>query len=176
MALPGLKVDTLPILFRVSRGEQGLAKAMEELCVLARRTIEEDEVNVLILSDRGVNKDHAPIPALLAVAGLHHYLIREGLRTQVSIVLETGEARQVHHMALLIGYGCSAINPYLAFETIDEMIHEGILPGVDHKTACKTSSKPPPRASSRSPPRWASPPSRVTEARRSSRPSVSART
>ncbi|MBC8039569.1 MAG: glutamate synthase large subunit, partial [Opitutaceae bacterium] len=137
MALPGLKVDTLPILFRVSRGEQGLAKAMEELCVLARRTIEEDEVNVLILSDRGVNKDHAPIPALLAVAGLHHYLIREGLRTQVSIVLETGEARQVHHMALLIGYGCSAINPYLAFETIDEMIHEGILPGVDHKTACK---------------------------------------
>ena len=137
MALPGLKVGVLPILFRVSRGEQGLAKAMEELCVLARRTIEEDEVNVLILSDRGVNKDHAPIPALLAVAGLHHYLIREGLRTQVSIVLETGEARQVHHMALLIGYGCSAINPYLAFETIDEMIHEGILPGVDHKTACK---------------------------------------
>jgi glutamate synthase domain-containing protein 2/glutamate synthase domain-containing protein 1/glutamate synthase domain-containing protein 3 len=137
MSLPGLKVDVLPILFRVSRGEQGLAKAMEELCVLARRAIEDDEVNVLILSDRGVTKDHAPIPALLAVAGLHHYLIREGLRTQVSIVLETGEARQVHHMALLIGYGVSAINPYLAFETIDEMIHEGLLPGIDHKTACK---------------------------------------
>jgi len=137
MALPGLKVDVLPILFRVSRGEKGLDKAMEELCVLARRAIEDNEVNVLILSDRGVNKDYAPIPALLAVAGLHHYLIREGLRTQVSIVLETGEARQVHHMALLIGYGCSAINPYLAFETIDELIHEGLLSGVDHKTACK---------------------------------------
>ena len=137
MQLPGLKVDVLPILFRVSRGQEGLAKAMEELCVLARRQIEENEVNVLILSDRGVTKDYAPIPALLAVAGLHHYLIREGLRTQVSLVLETGEARQVHHFALLIGYGISAINPYLAFETIDEMIHEGLLPGVDHKTACK---------------------------------------
>ncbi len=137
MQLPGLKVETLPILFRVSRGEKGLAKAMEELCVLARRAIEENEVNVLILSDRGVTKDHAPIPALLAVAGLHHYLIREGLRTQVSLVLETGEARQVHHVATLIGYGVSAVNPYLAFETIDELIHDGLLPNVDHKTACK---------------------------------------
>ncbi len=137
LQLPGLKVDVLPILFRVSRGEKGLSKAMEELCVLARRAIEDNEVNILILSDRGVTKDYAPIPALLAVAGLHHYLIREGLRTQVSIVLETGEARQVHHMAVLLGYGVSAINPYLAFESIDEMIHEGVLAGVDHKTACK---------------------------------------
>jgi glutamate synthase (ferredoxin) len=137
MQLPGLKVDVVPILFRVARGEQGLAKAMEELCVLARRAIEENEVNVLILSDRGVTKDQAPIPALLAVAGLHHYLIREGLRTQVSIVLETGEARQVHHFALLLGYGVSAINPYLAFETIEEMIQDGTLPGVDYKIACK---------------------------------------
>ncbi len=137
MQLPGLKVETLPILFRVSRGEKGLAKAMEELCVLARRAVEENEVQVLVLSDRGVSRDHAPIPALLAVAGLHHYLIREGLRTQVSLVLETGEARQVHHVATLVGYGCSAINPYLAFETIDDLIHEGLLPGVDHKTACK---------------------------------------
>jgi glutamate synthase domain-containing protein 2/glutamate synthase domain-containing protein 1/glutamate synthase domain-containing protein 3 len=137
MQLPGLKVDVLPILFRVARGEAGLAKAMEELCVLARRLIEEDEVSVLILSDRGVNRDSAPIPALLAVAGLHHYLIREGLRTRASLVLETGEAREVHHFSLLIGYGCSAINPYLAFETIDDLIHEGLLPNIDHKTACK---------------------------------------
>ena len=137
MALPGLKVETLPILFRVSRGEVGLAKALEELYDQATRAVKDNEVNILILSDRGVNKDYAPIPALLAVAGLHHYLIREGLRTQVSLVLETGEARQVHHMAVLIGYGVSAINPYLAFETIDEMIHEGVLSGVDHKTACK---------------------------------------
>ncbi len=137
MDLPGLKVGSLPILFRTTRGEQGLRKSVEEICAMARRMIEEEEVSVLILSDRGVNKDFAPIPALLAVAGLHHYLIREGLRTRVSIVLETGEAREVHHFAVLIGYGCSAINPYVAFETIDDMIREGLLPTVDHKTACK---------------------------------------
>ncbi|WP_404425909.1 glutamate synthase large subunit [Nibricoccus sp. IMCC34717] len=137
MDLPGMKVDVLPILFRVSRGVKGLEKSLEELCMIARRMIEEDEVSVIILSDRGVNKDYAPIPALLAISGLHHYLIREGLRTRVSLVLETGEAREVHHFALLIGYGVSAINPYVAFETIDDMIKEGLLPNIDHKTACK---------------------------------------
>src|SRR5208283_1566105 len=135
--LPGLRVGVLPILFRVTRGEQGLAKSVEELSAMARRMIEEDEVNVIILSDRGVNHDFAPVPALLAIAGLHHYLIREGLRTRVSLVLETGEAREVHHFALLIGYGVSAINPYVAFETIDDMIREDLLTNVDHKTACK---------------------------------------
>jgi len=137
LEMPGLKVGVLPILFRVTRGEQGLRKSIEELCLMARRMIEEEEVSVLILSDRGVTRDFAPIPALLAVAGLHHYLIREGLRTRLSLVLETGEAREVHHFALLIGYGVSAINPYVAFETIDDMIQEGLLPNVDHKTACK---------------------------------------
>jgi glutamate synthase (ferredoxin) len=135
--LPGLRVGVLPILFRVARGEQGLAKSMEELSAMARRMIEEDEINVIILSDRGVNRDYAPIPSLLAIAGLHHYLIREGLRTRVSLVLETGEAREVHHFSLLIGYGCSAINPYVAFETVDDMIREGVLVNIDHKTACK---------------------------------------
>ncbi len=135
--LPGLRMGVLPILFRVTRGERGLAKSMEELSIIARRMIEEEEVNVIILSDRGVTKDYAPIPSLLAVAGLHHYLIREGLRTRVSLVLETGDAREVHHFALLIGYGCSAINPYVAFETIDDMIREGILVGIDHKKACQ---------------------------------------
>jgi len=137
MDLPGLRVGVLPILFRVSRGEAGVAESMEELCLKARRLIEEGEINVILLSDRGVNRDHAPVPALLAVAGLHHYLIREGLRTRASIVLETGEAREVHHFSLLIGYGCSAINPYLAFETIDDMIRQGLLVNVEHKAACK---------------------------------------
>ena len=137
MDLPGLKVGVLPILFRVSRGEKGLVKSLEELRFMARRLIEEEECNVLILSDRGVNKEFAPVPALLAVAGLHHYLIREGLRTRASLVLETGEAREVHHFSLLIGYGVSVINPYLAFETIDRMIGEGMLTGIDHKAACK---------------------------------------
>jgi len=137
MDLPGLKVGVLPILFRVTRGELGLVKSMEELRVMARRMIEEDGVSVLVLTDRGINRDFAAVPALLAVAGLHHYLIREGLRTRVSLVLETGEAREVHHFALLIGYGCSAINPYLAFETMDGMIGAGLLANVDHKLACK---------------------------------------
>ncbi len=137
MELPGLKIGVLTTLFRVSRGERGLAKSLEELSMMARRMIEEDEVNVIILSDRGVNREFAPIPALLAVAGLHHYLIREGLRTRASLVLETGEAREVHHFSLLIGYGISAINPYVAFETIDDMIREGALVNIDHKTACK---------------------------------------
>ncbi len=140
-SLPGLKMGVLPMLFRVMRGERGLAKSMEEICMMARRMIEEDEVNVIILSDRGVNKDFAPIPALLALAGLHHYLIREGLRTRVSLVVETGEAREVHHFALLIGYGASAINPYVAFETIDDMIREGSLTGLEHKAACKNMVK-----------------------------------
>ncbi len=137
MDLPGLRVGVLPILFRVSRGEKGLVKSMEELRLMARRLIEEEEVNVIILSDRGVNKDFAPIPALMAVAGLHHYLIREGLRTRASLVLETGEAREVHHFSLLIGYGVSAVNPYLAFETIEQMIHGGLLTGVDYRSACR---------------------------------------
>jgi glutamate synthase (ferredoxin) len=137
MQLPGLKVATLPILFRATRGEKGLGKAMDDLFREARRLITKEEASVLILSDRGINKDNAPIPALLAVAGLHHYLIREGLRTQASLVIETGEARQVHHFALLIGYGISAVNPYLAFETIDDLIHQDLLPGPDPKTACK---------------------------------------
>ncbi|HNC24238.1 MAG TPA: glutamate synthase large subunit [Opitutaceae bacterium] len=139
--LPGLKMGLLPMLFRVVRGERGLAKSMEEICMMARRMIEEDEINVIILSDRGVNRDFAPIPALLALAGLHHYLIREGLRTRVSLVVETGEAREVHHFALLIGYGASAINPYVAFETIDDMIREGSLTGIEHKAACKNMVK-----------------------------------
>ncbi|WKZ11473.1 MAG: glutamate synthase large subunit [Gammaproteobacteria bacterium] len=135
--LPGIRAGVLPSLFRVARGEKGMVAAMEELRKRARRMIDEEGLNVLILSDRGVNRELAPIPALLAVSGLHHYLIREGRRTRVSLVLETGEAREVHHFALLIGYGCSAVNPYLAFETIDGMLHDGMLTGLDHKSACK---------------------------------------
>jgi glutamate synthase (NADPH/NADH) large chain len=141
ISLPGLKVGTLRILFRADRGEDGLVQAMEDMRAEAKRMIEEDEVNILILSDRGVNKTFAPIPSLLAVSGLHHFLIRQGLRMKVSLALETGDAREVHHFALLIGYGCSVINPYLAFETIDGMIREELLPNVDYKLACKNFAK-----------------------------------
>jgi glutamate synthase (NADPH/NADH) large chain len=138
---PGLKVGVLSILFRATRGERGLVKSIEELRLAARRMVEDEEVNILILSDRGVNREFAAVPALLAVSALHHYLIREGLRTRVSLVLETGEAREVHHFSLIIGYGCSAINPYLAFETLDGMIRDEFLQDIDHAKACRNFSK-----------------------------------
>ncbi|HYJ40891.1 MAG TPA: glutamate synthase large subunit, partial [Steroidobacteraceae bacterium] len=145
ISLPGLKVGTLSILFRAplygESGEDGLVRAIEEMRTEAKRMIEEDEVNILILSDRGVNKEFAAIPSLLAVSGLHHYLIRQGLRMKVSLALETGDAREVHHFALLIGYGCSVINPYLAFETLDGMIRDDMLPNIEHKLACKNFAK-----------------------------------
>lgn len=81
----------------------------------------------MILSDRGVDAENAAIPALLAVAGPHHHLIRQGTRTKVSILLESGEPRDIHHYALLLGYGVSAVNPYLAFETLDDMIQQGLF-------------------------------------------------
>ncbi|MCX6903873.1 MAG: glutamate synthase large subunit, partial [Verrucomicrobia bacterium] len=130
------KSVTLAILFKVNHGGAGLEKALEDLFARASQAINEG-ANIIILSDRGLTRDLAPIPALLAVSALHHYLIREGTRTRVGIVLESGEPREVHHFSLLISYGCSAINPYLAFETLDDMIHEALLPGLDHKKACK---------------------------------------
>jgi glutamate synthase (ferredoxin) len=132
----GFSPATIPIIFDVSEGPQGLEKAMETLCKDADAAITSGKT-ILILSDRGVDSKHVAIPALLAVAGLHHHLIRSGTRTKVSIVLESGEPRAVHHFALLIGYGISAINPYLAFESLDDMIRQGLLPGLDHKKAVK---------------------------------------
>ena len=133
---PGFKAATLPILFAAADGAKGLEGALAKLFADADEAVASG-VNVLILSDRGVGALNAPIPALLAVAGLHHHLIRHGTRGRVGLVLESGEPREVHHFALLIGYGCSAINPYLAFESLDEMIREGLLVNLDHKTAIK---------------------------------------
>src|ERR1700722_14415706 len=133
---PDFKSVTLPILFKAAEGERGLAEAMDRLCDQADHAIA-DGVNILILSDRGVDRENAPIPALLAVSGLHHHLIREGTRTRVGLVIETGEPREVHHFSLLIGYGAGAIISYLAFETLHAMIRQGMLKNIDHKTACK---------------------------------------
>jgi glutamate synthase (ferredoxin) len=129
------KSVTIPILFNPAEGAAGLEKTMDEICAQASRSIAAG-VNIIILSDRGVNKGSAPIPALLAVAGVHHHLIREETRTRVGLVLESGEPREVHHFCTLVGYGCGAINPYLAFETLDDMIRQGMLKNVDHKKAC----------------------------------------
>ena len=132
----GFDAVTLPILFPAADGAHGLENALGKLFATADKAIAEG-ANIVILSDRGVSREHAPIPALLAVSGLHHHLIRHGTRGKVGLVLESGEPREVHHFALLIGYGCSAINPYVAFETLDDMIREGLLVNLDHKTAIK---------------------------------------
>jgi glutamate synthase (ferredoxin) len=132
----GFKSTTLAIVFDPKSGVKGLESAIDNLCTQADQAIEAG-INLIILSDRSVDAQNAPIPALLAVAGVHHHLIRTGARTRVGLVLESGEPREVHHFAMLIGYGCGAINPYLAFETIESMIAQGLLPNVEYATACK---------------------------------------
>jgi glutamate synthase domain-containing protein 2/glutamate synthase domain-containing protein 1/glutamate synthase domain-containing protein 3 len=131
----GFKTITLPIVYGV-KGVHGLERALSNLFRRANEAIASG-YDFIILSDRGVNKDLAPIPALLAVAGLHHHLIREGTRTKVGLVLESGEPREVHHFALLIGYGAGAINPYLALETLEDMIENDELPGLTAEKATR---------------------------------------
>ncbi|MDP2653575.1 MAG: glutamate synthase large subunit [Candidatus Omnitrophota bacterium] len=123
----GLKAATLSAVFPLSNGPSGLERALEELFLKADEAIEEG-YTILIISDRDVNKDNVAIPALLACAGMHHHLIRQGTRAKVSLVIETGEAREMHHFAVLIGYGANAINPYLVFETIEDQLKKGYYP------------------------------------------------
>ncbi len=120
----GLKHHYLSTLFTPKEGN--LEKRLETLFMEADKAIE-NGITILILSDRGVNKEKAPIPSLLACAGLHHHLIRKGKRTKVSIIVETGEAREMHHFALLIGYGANAINPYLIFDLIEDEFSKNTL-------------------------------------------------
>jgi glutamate synthase (ferredoxin) len=127
---------TLSTLYKVHEGGPGLQRALAELCRQASAAIASGN-DFIILSDRGINREYAAIPALLAVAGVHHHLIREGTRTRVGLILESGEPREVHHFALLIGYGAGAINPYLAFETLEDMIHQGLLNSADAEKAIK---------------------------------------
>ena len=115
-----MKSVTLPILFDPTKGAEGLRDALDELCAKAEEAARTDQ-NVLILSDRGVDENHAPIPALLAVAAVHNHLIRKVLRTEIGLILESGEPREVHHFCTLIGYGVTAINPYLALETVRDL-------------------------------------------------------
>ena len=117
---PALRAVTLPALFSVAGGAGALEVSVDDLCRAASEAVESG-CGVLILSDRGISAEHAPIPAALAVAAVHHHLIREGLRWRVSLVAETGEAREVSHVALLIAYGASAVHPYLALETVAAM-------------------------------------------------------
>ena len=136
ISVNGYKSLTLPMIFKVKDGGEGLRKAVDELCAKSVQAIK-DGFKIIILSDRGVDADNAPVPALLATAGVHHHLVRNGLRTQVGLIVESGEPREVHHFALLLGYGAGAVNPYLAFETLDDMLRDGIISGADHKTMVK---------------------------------------
>lgn len=115
-----MKSVTLPILFNPTKGADGLRDALDELCAKAEEAARTEQ-NVLILSDRGVDENHAPIPALLAVAAVHNHLINKVLRTEIGLILESGEPREVHHFCTLIGYGVTAINPYLALETVRDL-------------------------------------------------------
>jgi glutamate synthase (ferredoxin) len=130
------KAITLPILFDPQGGAAGLEAALNQLFTQADQAIAQG-INLIILSDRQVKAEQAAIPALLAVAGLHHHLIRQGTRTRAGLILESGEPREVHHHAVLLGYGCGAINPYLVFDTFEGMIADGLLPGVELEKACQ---------------------------------------
>ena len=125
---------TLPLLYDPDEDGPGLERAMAELCRKASAAVASG-YGILILSDRGVDAKHAPIPSLLATAGVHHHLVREGTRTKCGLLVETGDAREVHHVALLIGYGAGSVNPYLAFETLDDLIRQGSLPNLTHHQA-----------------------------------------
>ncbi len=128
--LPNFRGTTLSTLFDSTLGPDSLERRLEELFIEAEAAVDSGRT-ILVLSDRGVSSEKAPIPALLALSGIHHHLIRVGKRSQCSLIVETGEAREVHHFALLVGFGAAAINPYLAFETLQDMVNQGMLPGKD---------------------------------------------
>ena len=123
---PGFKSRTISMLFARKAGVTGLKNRMDQIRMEASKAIA-DGATLVILSDRGVDKDNLPIPALLATSGVHHHLVREGTRTRCGLVIESGEPREVHHFALLTGYGAGAINPYLAFATLRQMLSEGMI-------------------------------------------------
>ena len=126
---PGLSAKVLHGLFEVARGGEGLADALEDLRRRASQAIAEGH-STLVVSDRHSDREHAPIPSLLAASAVHHHLVRTKERTKIALIVESGDAREVHHIALLIGFGAAAVNPYLALESIEDLIAEGELTGV----------------------------------------------
>ncbi|GIH19119.1 glutamate synthase large subunit [Rugosimonospora africana] len=128
--MPGFRAIRVSGLYRIRDGGQGLKARLTEICRHISEAIE-DGARILVLSDRDSTVDLAPIPSLLLTAAVHQHLIREQTRTQVALLVESGDCREVHHAALLIGYGAAAVNPYLAFETIDDLSITGALPGID---------------------------------------------
>jgi glutamate synthase (NADPH) large chain len=133
---PGFKTAVLRALYDVERGGEGLADALEDLRIRACEAIAKG-ARTLVISDRDSDHTKAPIPSLLAVSAVHHHLVRTKERTTVALVVESGDAREVHHIALLIGFGAAAVNPYLAFESIEDLIREGELTGIEPATAVR---------------------------------------
>ena len=131
----GFSTAVLPMLFNPEEGADGLKKAIGELCLLVERAVDEGK-NYIVLSDRGVDKNHAPIPSLLAVSAVHHYLVEKRKRIQIDIVVESAEPREVMHFALLFGFGANAINPYLAFGVLAKKVKTGDIQ-LDFETAKK---------------------------------------
>jgi len=136
-----LLATTIDTLFKAVGGAKAMEQAIDELCKRASRAIKSG-YNLLILSDRGVDEDYAPIPSLLAATAVHNHLVKEETRTQVALIIESGEPREVMHFALLIGYGASAVNPYLAIESLEDMHWRGYLPkGMTFDAALKNFKK-----------------------------------
>jgi glutamate synthase (ferredoxin) len=125
---PGLVAQTISLVFPAAEGAAGMRKRLDAIRAEAAQALEAG-ATILVLSDRGVDRERAAVPALLATAGVHHHLVRAGTRTRCGLVVETGEAREVQHFALLTGYGAGAVNPYVAFATIDQMQAEKIIAG-----------------------------------------------
>ncbi len=134
--LPGFKAVRVSGLYRIREGGAGIKARLTEICRHVSEAIE-DGVRILVLSDRDSNADLAPIPSLLLTAAVHQHLVREQTRTQVALIVESGDCREVHHAAVLIGYGAAAVNPYLAFESVEDMISTGVLTGMDRVTAVR---------------------------------------
>ncbi|MGH3715659.1 MAG: glutamate synthase large subunit, partial [Micromonosporaceae bacterium] len=133
---PGFKAVRVSGLYRVREGARGMKARITEICRHVSEAIE-DGVRILVLSDRDSTADLAPIPSLLLTAAVHQHLVRENTRAQVSLVAEAGDCREIHHVALLLGYGASAINPYLGFESIEDMIATGRLTGIEASKAIR---------------------------------------
>ncbi|MFE6722266.1 glutamate synthase large subunit [Streptomyces albidoflavus] len=135
--MPGMKAVTLSGLYRVSGGGEALAERIEEIRAEADAAIEAG-ARLIVLSDRHSDAEHAPIPSLLLTAAVHHHLIGTKQRTQVGLLVEAGDVREVHHVALLIGYGAAAVNPYLAMESVEDLVRAGtFLPGIESETAIR---------------------------------------
>jgi glutamate synthase (NADPH/NADH) large chain len=133
---PGFTSVTVKGTFRAAGGGEGMRRRLRQICTQVSEAIE-DGARLIVLSQRGVTKDFAPIPSLLLTGAVHQHLVRERTRTRVGLVVEAADAREVHHVALLIGYGAAAVNPYLAVATVEDLALRGDIPGVDPATAAK---------------------------------------